>query len=117
MIISDDLEMAAIADRYTMSEAIERGLHAGVDLFLVCRRQDRVEESIEAVTRLAEQPKTAALVGAAARRVEAMISRYVGTPARPHLNDAKNILKAVPLPEQLTGAKAGFDPTETADRV
>ena len=117
VIISDDLEMAAIADRYTMSEAIERGLHAGVDLFLVCRRQDRVEESIEAVTRLAEQPKTAALVGAAARRVEAMISRYVGTPARPHLNDAKNILKAVPLPEQLTGAKAGFDPTETADRV
>lgn len=117
VIISDDLEMAAIADRYTMSQAIERGLHAGVDLFLVCRRQDRIEESIEAVLKLAEQPKTAALVGTAARRVEAMIKRYVGTPAKPHLNDAKRILKAVPLPNEIQASIGGFDPTETADRV
>ena len=117
VIISDDLEMAAIADRYSMSEAIEMGLHAGVDLFLVCRRQDRIEESIEAVIKLAEKTDTAALVGTAARRVEAMINRYVGTPAKPHLNDAKRILKAVPLPSQLEGSTGGFDPTETADRV
>ena len=117
VIISDDLEMAAIADRYSMSEAIERGLHAGIDLFLVCRRRDRVEESIEAVIKLAEQPKTAALVAAAARRVEVMIKRYVGTPARPHLRDAKRLLKAVPLPSNLASTPGGYDPTETAERV
>jgi len=117
VIISDDLEMAAIADRYSMSEAIERGLHAGVDLFLVCRRQDRIEESIEAVIRLAEKPETAGLVGKAARRVETMIKRYVGTPAQPHLYDAKKILKAVALPKELKPSVGGFDPTETADRV
>jgi beta-N-acetylhexosaminidase len=117
VIVSDDLEMAAIADRYSMSEAIERGLHAGVDLFLVCRSQDRVEESIEALCRLSEAPKTAALVGAAARRVETMIARYVGRPGRPSLADAQRVLRAQSLPAELDLAQEGHDPTETADRV
>jgi beta-N-acetylhexosaminidase len=117
VIISDDLEMAAIADRYSMAEAIERGLHAGVDLFLVCRAKERVEQSIEAVCRLAERPKTATLVAAAARRVETMVQRYVGRPGRPSLGDAKRILKALPLPGELNLAETGDDPTETADRV
>ena len=115
MIISDDLEMAAIADRYSMSEAIERGLHAGIDL-LVCRRRDRVEESIEAVIKLAEQPKTAALVAAAARRAEAMIKRYVGTlharilatPSASSKRSRSSNLASIP---------GGYDPTETAERV
>ncbi len=117
VIISDDLEMAAIADRYSMAEAIERGLHAGVDLFLVCRAQERVEQSIEAVCRLADDPKSAALVAAAARRVDNMIKRYVGRPGKPNLNDAKRILRAVPLPDAIGQARTGHDPTETADRV
>jgi beta-N-acetylhexosaminidase len=117
VIISDDLEMAAIADSYTMSEAIERGLHAGIDLFLVCRRQDRIEECVEALCKLAEKPKTAGLIAAAAKRVEVMISRYVGSPAKPNLADAKQLLKAMPLPSQLTSAEDGHDPTESPDRV
>ena len=117
VIISDDLEMAAIADRYTMQEAIERGLHAGVDLFLVCRRQDRIEASIEALCRLAEAPQTAALVRTAAQRVERMITQYVGTPGVPQLGDAQNIIGQQPLPQGLTRTQAGHDPTETAERV
>ena len=117
VIISDDLEMAAIADRYSMSEAVERGLEAGVDLFLVCRRRDRVEEAIEAVCRLAESPKTAAKVAAAAQRVEAMIGRYVGAPAAPNISDARAILRRANLPEMRRASAGGIDPTETAERV
>jgi beta-N-acetylhexosaminidase len=117
VIISDDLEMAAIADRYSISEAIERGVEAGVDLFLICRRRDRVEEAIETVCRLAEAPKTAAKVGAAAARVEALIKRFVGRPAAPNLADALAVLRHAELPESLRDERAGDDPTETADRV
>lgn len=37
VVVSDDLEMKAIADRFDATEIAERGLHAGLDLFLVCR--------------------------------------------------------------------------------
>jgi hypothetical protein len=46
-----------------------------------------------------------------------MISRYVGSPAKPNLADAKQLLKAMPLPSQLTSAEDGHDPTESPDRV
>ncbi|MEE2778909.1 MAG: beta-N-acetylhexosaminidase [Myxococcota bacterium] len=37
VVISDDLEMAAIAERHTPDEIAQRGLSAGLDIFLVCR--------------------------------------------------------------------------------
>ena len=35
-MITDDLGMKAVADRFTPEEILRRGLEAGVDLFLQC---------------------------------------------------------------------------------
>ena len=42
VIVSDDIEMKAVADRYSPAEMAELGLAAGVDCFLACRHADRV---------------------------------------------------------------------------
>ncbi len=55
VMISDDLEMAAIADRFSMSEAASRAVGAGCDLLLVCHRADRQLEAIEGLCRWAEE--------------------------------------------------------------
>ena len=47
--LSDDLEMHAIVDHVSVGEAAVRSLQAGVDLLLVCQRQDRQTEAIEAI--------------------------------------------------------------------
>ena len=39
VIVSDDLEMDAIIDNYSTIKAVQMGLKAGVDLFLVCKSQ------------------------------------------------------------------------------
>ena len=48
VIISDDLEMHAVADRYSIKELVRLGLLAGVDLFLVCSQLDKTAEAIDA---------------------------------------------------------------------
>jgi beta-N-acetylhexosaminidase len=49
VIVSDDLEMSAIADHYPMGDAAVRAARAGCDLLLVCHRLDRVEEAVRAL--------------------------------------------------------------------
>ncbi len=43
VIVSDDLEMHGIAQVLQPAEAVRRGIEAGCDCFLVCRRQDTFE--------------------------------------------------------------------------
>lgn len=39
VIVSDDLEMDAIIDRFSINKAVKLGIHAGVDMFLICKSQ------------------------------------------------------------------------------
>jgi len=55
VMISDDLEMAAISDRFSISEAAGRAVAAGCDLLLVCHRADRQWEAVEGLCRWAEK--------------------------------------------------------------
>jgi len=55
VVVSDDLEMAAVAERYEISEIVERGLHAGLDIFLICHTQKRWEEAYDTLMRLGER--------------------------------------------------------------
>ncbi|MBH1988670.1 MAG: beta-N-acetylhexosaminidase [Myxococcaceae bacterium] len=48
VIVSDDLEMHAVADRYSVRELVRLGLLAGVDLFLVCKELDKTRAAIDA---------------------------------------------------------------------
>lgn len=55
VIVSDDLEMKAVADRYSIPELVRLGLLAGVDLFLICKELDKTEEAIDAAHRLVDR--------------------------------------------------------------
>jgi beta-N-acetylhexosaminidase len=55
LVLSDDLEMGAIADRYAMGEAAALALAAGCDAFLVCGpNPERHIDAIEGVIRALE---------------------------------------------------------------
>jgi beta-N-acetylhexosaminidase len=53
VIVSDDLEMAAVASRYTIEEMVTLGLRAGLDVFLICKRPSLWCAAYEQLLRLA----------------------------------------------------------------
>jgi beta-N-acetylhexosaminidase len=85
VVISDDLEMKAIADHFSIAEAVTRGLNAGVDLFLVCHTPQKQREAIDQIVRAVEQGRVPReRLEEAAGRVEALAQKF----ARP-ANDAE----------------------------
>lgn len=72
VIISDDLEMKAIADHFGLEDAVVRGLLAGCDVFLLCHLEELQVRAFEALVRAAERdsrvrdrlPESAARVAA-----------------------------------------------------
>jgi beta-N-acetylhexosaminidase len=55
MLISDDLEMSAIAARLAVEDAAVQAIAAGCDALLVCWSDDKQERAVEALVREAEQ--------------------------------------------------------------
>ena len=54
MLISDDLEMRAIAARWPIEEAAVQAIDAGCDALLICSSDESQERAVEALTRRAE---------------------------------------------------------------
>jgi beta-N-acetylhexosaminidase len=97
VVVSDDLEMAAVADRYGIEELVHKGLCAGVDAFLVCHDPNKQHAAIAAVHRLVESGRVSrARIDEALRRVKALKAKYVGAPTAPSLEDAKKIVRSAP---------------------
>lgn len=55
VVITDDLEMKAVADRYAIEDMVELGLAAGVDIFLICHTEEKWQRAFEQLVRLAER--------------------------------------------------------------
>jgi beta-N-acetylhexosaminidase len=107
VVVSDDLEMAAVADRYGIEELVRKGLLAGVDCFLVCHDPDKQAAAVEAAFRLVESGRVpVARVEDALRRVAAMKAKYVGAPAAPSLDDARRVVRCPPHLELAAGLQA-----------
>lgn len=81
VVISDDLEMKAIADHFGLEEAVVRGILAGVDLFLVCHTPElqhlAIDYLVNAVRR-GDVPRSR--LDEATARVQTMMARYVKPP-------------------------------------
>jgi len=78
VLVSDDLEMKAIADHYGISEAVSRGAVAGVDLFLVCHQAKLQFEAIESLIRAVESGAVPrARIDEANRRLDALQKQFV----------------------------------------
>ena len=56
VIVSDDLEMKGVANVLDPAGCVERGLDAGVDLFLVCSRRDTLEQAWAAAAAILAGP-------------------------------------------------------------
>lgn len=112
VVISDDLEMKAIADHFTVERAAVEGLQAGVDLFLVCHQEDVQRRAIEAVVRAVERGEVSReRLAEASARVEALTARFVHGPEDgvAMLGSEEHRLLAEGLSAE---AIAGVDPTE-----
>lgn len=55
LVISDCLEMNAVAQRYTIEEMIELGLSAGIDIFLICHTESIWQRAWEHLQSLGER--------------------------------------------------------------
>ncbi|MBC7793736.1 MAG: beta-N-acetylhexosaminidase, partial [Clostridia bacterium] len=54
VIISDDIEMKAVAGNYSVTEMAERGLASGIDVFLSCKRYESTLELFRGIVQHVE---------------------------------------------------------------
>ncbi|AKU93082.1 Beta-hexosaminidase [Vulgatibacter incomptus] len=119
VVISDDLEMKAIADHFGIEDAVVRGVNAGVDLFLVCHKPALQHRAIDALIAAVERGDVSRdRLEQAGRRVDTLVARFARPKdPRPSLEllgcDAhRELVRRV---EALAGAAPltpGRDPTE-----
>ncbi len=112
LIVSDDLEMKAIAEHFSIERAVVEGLAAGVDCFLVCHHAHVQRAAIDAVVKAVEQGRlTPAQVEQAHARVTAFTARFVKGPQDlvGQLGSAEHRALAAGLE---VGSFVGRDPTE-----
>jgi beta-N-acetylhexosaminidase len=97
VVVSDDLEMKAVADRHEIEELVRLGLLAGVDQFLVCHDLDKQARAVETAHRLVdsgEVPRERAEEALA--RVARLKQRFIGAPTAPSLAEAERIVRSAP---------------------
>jgi beta-N-acetylhexosaminidase len=78
VVFSDDMEMKAIADRYSAGEAATLAVRAGIDVVLFCHEVEKAIEAFEFLYNEAENdPAVRARVEESHRRVGELKRRYV----------------------------------------
>ena len=111
VVVSDDLEMKAIADHFGIEHAAVRGTLAGIDLFLVCHDPKSQRGAIDAVVRAVEAGQVPReRIEQANRRLDALAARF-GHPWEDRLATL-NTLEHRALAAGLSVGSTGRDPTE-----
>jgi beta-N-acetylhexosaminidase len=78
VVISDDMEMKAIADHFGFDDAIVRGVQAGIDLFLVCHSPASQSRAIDTLVRAVESGFIARdRLERSTRRLDALFDHFV----------------------------------------
>jgi beta-N-acetylhexosaminidase len=88
VVFSDDLDMRAVADRWTMDEIVRGATEATVDLLLACNVQSRQYEAFEALVRDQETDRAGHRAAEdAVGRLHALRERFfLGAPRVPDLD-------------------------------
>lgn len=117
LVMSDDMQMKAIADHYGFDESIVRAAEAGIDLFWICHSVELQNRAIDVLIRAAEsgalRPQR---LEEASRRFDVVAAKYVkGGSATPAM-DAIGTAEHRALAERITALAGettdGEDPTE-----
>ncbi|HEX3773855.1 MAG TPA: beta-N-acetylhexosaminidase [Polyangiaceae bacterium] len=124
LIVTDDIEMRAIADHYGIEETVVRGINAGVDHFLCCHTADVAHRAIDAIIRAVESGAVSRKTLATAnRRIERFADRYA-RPAitKPDLRLLRSEAHLAVIERLLEGmdpeiTDVGIDPTEIMERI
>jgi beta-N-acetylhexosaminidase len=117
VVVSDDLEMRAIAEHYGAEQAILRGLAAGVDLFCICHNHQLQHRAIDRLIDAVEAGDVSReLVDESNARIHALLAKYAHAAHAGDLdtigcNDHVTVAYGV---RQLAGGVVGTgaDPTE-----
>lgn len=103
VLISDDLEMKAVADNYSLLEIIEKSFRASVDMFIMGHDLAKNQEAIGILQHLIDTDEEIRKLSVqSAERIDHLRKRYQGMPSAPDLNMAKKIIKSAPHLELLT---------------
>jgi beta-N-acetylhexosaminidase len=87
LVVSDDLDMKAIASHIGVADAAVRSVAAGCDALLLCRDRANQEEALEALIRSCERDSGfRARVAVAAAAVRVLKDRLAARPPRPPLS-------------------------------
>jgi beta-N-acetylhexosaminidase len=124
VVVTDDVEMKAIADNYGVEEAVLLGLNAGVDHFLCCHTAQLAHRAIDAIVRAVENRKLSReTLDTATRRFATLRARY----ERPvGVGEGLSVLRSSEhqaLVARILGAvdpalsEVGVDPTEIMERL
>ena len=116
VVVSDDLEMKAISEHFSVERAVIDGVNAGVDCFLVCHHASVQRGAIEALVKAVESGEVKReRVQEARARLDVLMRRFVHGP-----EDLLGTL-GTPAHEALrlglsADSFSGRDPTEVAQR-
>lgn len=97
VLISDDLDMKAVADHYSLAEIIEASMLASVDMFIIGDNFDKTLEAISTLDRLIKTDQRifdCAVI--AQKRIKKLKDRYIGKPKAPDLASALSIIRSAP---------------------
>ena len=84
VIVTDDLEMAAVADRYEIEELVLKSLEAGSDLFLICHTFSKYERAVSHLLEKAgEDDRLKAIIFTAANRIAKTKKYLLGSWPKP----------------------------------
>jgi beta-N-acetylhexosaminidase len=81
VVVSDDLEMKAIADHYSVEQAVVDGVLAGCDLFLVCHKAEVQRRAIGALEKAVSDGRiTRERIDQSLGRLEALAKKFARGP-------------------------------------
>jgi beta-N-acetylhexosaminidase len=115
VVVSDDMEMKAVADNFDLPKACVQALAAGVDLFLVCHHAAVQRACIEGVAAAVESgalPR--ARFDDARERVRMLAVRFAQGPETGGLEALESPEHQALASKLLHAGDAGHDPTERA---
>jgi beta-N-acetylhexosaminidase len=121
MVMSDDMQMKAIADHYGFEEAIVHAANAGVDLFWICHSVDLQNRAIDTLIKAVENGELSTQrLEDASRRIDAVFARYVKPASRTPLPGVIGIPEHQAVAEKIKrladDLADGEDPTEAFNR-
>lgn len=97
VVISDDLDMKAVADHFSLSDIIGRGLKASVDLFIIGNDFNKAVTAIEILQKMIDDDEEIkAKASDAKKRIDQLRARFLGKPLAPDLSCARRIVRSSP---------------------